>query len=126
LEKDKEIKQLRNEVSDLKETVSGLAHLVNKLTSTMKTEIPESKSQVVRRGYQIFGESESALNHDVSWTRLVNLLQDSNSGLTAKQLSERWGKSRTRTSEVLNILVDDGHLVKYRDGREIKFRSVDE
>lgn len=126
MEKNKELKQLRNEVSDLKETVSTLTHLVNKLTSTMKTEIPESKSQVVRSGYQIFSEFQSALDHDVSWTRLVNLLQDSSSGLTAKQLSERWGKSRTRTSEVLNILVDDGHLVKYRDGREIKFRPVDE
>ena len=126
MEKDKEIKQLRNEVSDLKETVSTLTHLVNKLTSTVKTEISGSKSQAVHSGYQIFGESESALNHDVSWTRLVNLLHDSTSGLTAKQLSKQWGKSRTRTSEVLNKLVDEGHLVKYRDGREIKFLPVDE
>ncbi|MHA1882601.1 MAG: hypothetical protein ACTSUO_06110 [Candidatus Thorarchaeota archaeon] len=126
MDKDKELRQLRNEVSDLKETVSTLSQLVNKLTSTMNTENSESKLQVVRSGYQIFGESESALDHDVSWTRLVNLLQDSSSGLTARQLSEQWGKSRTRTSEVLNILVDDGHLVKYRDGREIKFRPVDE
>ena len=43
-----------------------------------------------------------------------------------RELAKLWGKSRSRTSEVLNRLVGEGHVVKYRDGREIKFRPPEE
>ncbi len=126
MSKEKEIDKLRNEIRDLRDTVSGLTQLVNKLTTTVQTDSIEKRESVRGSSYQIFSKDESALSHDISWIRLVNLLHDASIGLSAKELALQWGKSRSRTSEVLNKLVDDGHLTKYRDGREIKFRAIDE
>ena len=125
MDRDKEIERLKNEILDLRETVSTLTNLVNRLTSTIETQPKENKTKTIQEGYRIFDKSSSSLEHDVSWTRLVNLLHKSSSGLSATELSEKWGKSRTRTSEVLNKLVEEGYLTKYRDGREIKFRPAD-
>lgn len=126
MSKEKEIEKLRNEIRDLRNTVSGLSQLVNKLTSEIQTDFEEKRESVRGSSYQIFSKDESALGHDISWIRLVNLLHDASIGLTAKELALQWGKSRSRTSEVLNTLVHEGHLTKYRDGREIKFRPIDE
>ncbi|MGY5858452.1 MAG: helix-turn-helix domain-containing protein, partial [Candidatus Thorarchaeota archaeon] len=66
------------------------------------------------------------LDGDASWDRLVNLMHNEDSGLTAAELAEKWGKSRSRTSEVLNKLAENGQIIKYRDGRMIRFRSAEE
>ncbi|TFG11468.1 MarR family transcriptional regulator [Candidatus Thorarchaeota archaeon] len=121
-----EVDVLKDEIRELKETVSTLTKTVDELSS--KIQVPEKRdSKSVAPGhYRIFDEGESVIMEDASWNRLLNLLENAQKGLTTSELAKKWGKSRSRTSEVLNQLVDDGHLVKYRDGRRMKFRSLDE
>ena len=124
MEKDDEIQSLKNEVHELRSTISRLEKVVVELTA--KLERPNNQKVVTSKnqGYQIF--SQGTLERDLSWDRLVHHLQNYDYGLTTEELAERWGKSRSRTSEVLNKLVDEGVLVKYRDGRNIRFRTVDD
>jgi len=96
----KEVKALRKTVYSLKDTIVGLTNQIE----TGSSESPYEGGQ-----YNVFPNRS---NED--------------SGLTAAELAAKWGKSRSRTSEVLNKLVEDGQIVKYRDGRMIRFRSVDE
>lgn len=125
MDKDEELVKLRKEIRVLKNTVSDLTRTIDDLKTTVKDD-KISSSNRSQGEYQIFQDSENCLSHDASWVRLMNLLQDTRTGLTATEAATRWGKSRSRTSEVLNKLADEGHLVKYRDGREIKFRAADE
>ena len=120
---DKELKELRKEVHELRETVYTLKDTIVELTSRLK-HTADMRSPYDSGQYNVF--SGSSLESDVSWSRLVNLLSEEDLGLTATELAEKWGRSRSRTSEVLNKLVDEGHLVKFRDGRQIRFRTVDE
>ncbi len=113
----KEVKELRKTVYSLKDTIIGL---------TTQIEIGSSESPYEGGQYNIFPNRSNCLEGDASWDRLVTLLHKEDSGLTAAELAEKWGKSRSRTSEVLNKLAEDGQIVKYRDGRMIRFRSVDE
>ena len=122
---EKELKKLQKEVRELKKTVY-----------TLKDTIVELKGRIIERSdvgspydsgqYNVFTAGSSILEGDISWNRLVNLLREADIGLTATELAEKWGRSRSRTSEVLNKLVDEGHLVKFRDGRLIRFRPADE
>ncbi len=122
---EKELKNLQKEVRELKKTVY-----------TLKDTIVELKGRIIERSdvgspydsgqYNVFTAGSSILEGDISWNRLVNLLREADIGLTATELAEKWGRSRSRTSEVLNKLVDEGHLVKFRDGRLIRFRTADE
>lgn len=121
---DKELRALREEVHELRETVYTLKDTIVELTSRLKLS-SEVGSPYDRGQYNVFSE-RSVLESDVSWSRLVNLLNEEDLGLTATELAEKWGRSRSRTSEVLNKLVDEGHLVKVRDGRQIRFRTIDE
>ncbi len=77
-------------------------------------------------GYSVSDDVRSCLDQDVSWARLMGLLEHSNRGLTTTELAEKWGKSRSRTSEVLNRLVEEGHLIKFRDGRRVKFLPAED
>ena len=122
---DKELKELRKEVHELKETVYTLKDTIVELTSRIKHST-DAGSPYDSGQYNIFSDSGNALEGDISWNRLVNLLHEETLGLTATELSEKWGRSRSRTSEVLNKLVDEGHLVKFRDGRQIRFRTAEE
>jgi hypothetical protein len=126
LEKDNELKKLRKEIKVLRDTVSNLTRTIDDLKSTVASDGPSDRPIDTGSEYRIFQDSESCLSQDASWIRLMNLLQDTAAGLTAAEAAIRWGKSRSRTSEVLNKLADEGHLVKYRDGREIKFRRLEE
>ncbi len=126
MEKDAELENLRREIRVLRDNVSSLTRTIVDLKTTVTKDTATKKNLDTRSDYRIFQDSESCLSHDASWIRLMNLLQDTGSGLTAAEAAVRWGKSRSRTSEVLNKLVGEGHLVKYRDGREIKFRTTDE
>jgi polyhydroxyalkanoate synthesis regulator phasin len=125
LTEDRELKELRKEVHELKQTVYTLKDTIVELTSRFKDPAivgsPYDSGQ-----YKIFSDRGNCLEGDVSWNRLVNLLNEEDLGLTATELSEKWGRSRSRTSEVLNKLVDEGHLVKIRDGRQIRFRAAEE
>ncbi len=121
----KELKELQEEVQNLKQTVYTLKNKFIELTSKMK-EQSDSGSPYDSGQYNVFTAGSSILEGDISWNRLVNLLREADTGLTAAELAEKWGKSRSRTSEVLNKLVDEGHLVKFRDGRLIRFRTVEE
>ena len=122
---EKELKELRKEVHELKQTVYTLKDTIVELTSRFKhpadTGSPYDSGQ-----YNVFRDRSNCLEGDVSWSRLVNLLHEEDLGLTATELSEKWGRSRSRTSEVLNKLVDEGHLVKFRDGRLIRFRTIED
>ncbi|MFW9788525.1 MAG: MarR family transcriptional regulator [Candidatus Thorarchaeota archaeon] len=120
---EKELKALRKEVHELRETVYTLKDTIVELTSRLKLST-DAGSPFDRGQYNVF--SGGTLEGDVSWSRLVNLLSNEDLGLTATELAEKWGRSRSRTSEVLNKLVEEGHLVKFRDGRQIRFRTVDE
>jgi sugar-specific transcriptional regulator TrmB len=121
----KELKELREEVHELRETVYTLKDTIVELTSKLKktanVESPYDSGQ-----YNVFSNRGNFLEGDLSWNRLVNLLHEEYLGLTATELAEKWGRSRSRTSEVLNKLVDEGHLVKIRDGRQIRFRTAEE
>ncbi len=126
MDKDAELEKLRREVRVLKDSVSSLTKTIDDLKTSVEID-GSGKSKTIAQGeYQIFQGTESCLSHDASWIRLVNLLQGTRTGLTATEAATRWGKSRSRTSEVLNKLADEGHLVKYRDGREIKFIAAEE
>ncbi|OLS27241.1 MAG: hypothetical protein ThorAB25_20410 [Candidatus Thorarchaeota archaeon AB_25] len=122
---DKELKELREEVHELKQTVYTLKDTIVELTSRLK-QTPDAGSPYDSGQYNVFNNRGNCLEGDISWNRLVNLLQEERLGLTATELAERWGRSRSRTSEVLNKLVDEGHLVKIRDGRQIRFRTAEE
>jgi DNA-binding transcriptional ArsR family regulator len=124
MEKDDEIQALRNEVRELRSTIVSLEKVVAELTARLEKPVKPKPSSIDNRGYQIF--SQESLDYDLSWNRLIHLVQNYDYGLTTEELAERWGKSRSRTSEVLNKLVDEGVLVKYRDGRNVRFRTIDE
>ena len=125
MKEDKELKELRKEVHELKQTVYTLKDSIVELTSRIKYST-DAVSPYDSGQYNIFSDRSNCLESDVSWNRLVNLLHEESLGLTATELSEKWGRSRSRTSEVLNKLVDEGHLVKFRDGRQIRFRTAEE
>jgi polyhydroxyalkanoate synthesis regulator phasin len=125
LTKDKELKELQKEVHELKQTVYTLKDTIVELTSKLKGS-PDAGSPYDSGQYNVFSERGNLLEGDISWNRLVNLLHEENLGLTATELAEKWGRSRSRTSEVLNKLVDEGHLVKFRDGRQIRFRTAED
>lgn len=125
MKEDKELKELREEVHELKQTVYTLKDTVVELTSRLK-QTADAGSPYDSGQYNVFSNRGNCLEGDISWNRLVNLLQEERLGLTATELAEKWGKSRSRTSEVLNKLVDEGHLVKIRDGRQIRFRTAEE
>ncbi len=121
----KELNELRKEVRELRHTVYTLKDTIVELTSRIKKG-SDAGSPYDSAQYNVFTAGSSILEGDISWNRLVNLLREADTGLTAAELAEKWGKSRSRTSEVLNKLVDEGHLVKFRDGRLIRFRTVEE
>lgn len=122
---DKELKELRKEVHELKQTVYTLKDTIVELTSRFKHST-DAGSPYDSGQYNVFSNRNNCLEGNVSWDRLVNLLHEEDLGLTATELSEKWGRSRSRTSEVLNKLVGDGHIVKFRDGRQIRFRTTEE
>ncbi|MBY8998024.1 MAG: winged helix-turn-helix transcriptional regulator [Candidatus Thorarchaeota archaeon] len=122
---DKELKELRKEVHELKQTVYTLKDTIVELTSRFKHST-DAGSPYDSGQYNVFSNQGNCLEGNVSWDRLVNLLHEEDLGLTATELSEKWGRSRSRTSEVLNKLVGDGHIVKFRDGRQIRFRTTEE
>jgi hypothetical protein len=115
---------LKKEVRELKQTVYSLKNTIIELTNQLEStgmNLPFEQGQ-----YNVFSGKSSTLQGDVSWERLLNLLSDADRGLTTTELAKKWGKSRTRTSEVLNKLAEDGQIVKYRDGRRIRFRSAED
>lgn len=124
--KDSEVQNLKEEITELRKTVLDLTETVAALTAHLRpsenTGIPLPEAGQ----YEIFSDSRSCLERDASWDRLVGLVPRADKGLSASELADKWGKSRSRTSEVLNRLVQEGHVVKYRDGRKIKFRALDE
>ena len=122
MKEEKELKELQKEVHELKQTVYTLKDTIVELTSRIKHST-DAGSPYESGQYNIFSNRGNCLDNDVSWNRLVNLLHEEALGLTASELSEKWGRSRSRTSEVLNKLVDEGHIVKFRDGRQIRFRT---
>ncbi len=124
MSREEDIKGLKREVVDLRKTVGYLKNEIERLTEEIRNATVVEGSALGQ--YNVFPNRENCLEGDVSWERLVNLLQKTDSGLTASELAERWGKSRSRTSEVLNKLAEDGRLVKYRDGRKIKFMASEE
>ncbi|MHA1389530.1 MAG: MarR family transcriptional regulator [Candidatus Thorarchaeota archaeon] len=109
---EKELQKLRREVHKLKETVHTLNESLSKLEQSSDGDSPQ---------YNVF--RKLPLDADLSWNRLMNLLRNEDLGLTATELAQRWGRSRSRTSEVLNKLADEGYLIKVRDGRSIRFRT---
>ena len=119
-----EIQSLKNEVQELRSTIAKLERVVVELTAKLEGPPDQKVIASKNQGYQIF--SQDTFERDVSWDRLIHHLQNYDYGLTTEELAERWGKSRSRTSEVLNKLVDEGVLVKYRDGRNIRFCTIEE
>ncbi|MHA1927789.1 MAG: MarR family transcriptional regulator [Candidatus Thorarchaeota archaeon] len=109
---EEELQKLRKEIHELKETVYTLNESISKLEQSSDDDSPQ---------YNVFGKLPQ--DGDLSWSRLMNLLRNEDLGLTATELAHRWGRSRSRTSEVLNKLADEGYLIKVRDGRSIRFRT---
>ncbi len=117
-----EVERLKREIDELKKTIMVLRETVNQLTQTINA--PERPTKRMAMGTYDMSPGLDTCLEDASWGRLLNLLNKAETGLTATELAKRWGKSRSRTSEVLNKLVEEGRLVKYRDGREIRFRPA--
>jgi len=93
----KGIEALRDEVKELKKTVYSLKDTIIEITNQI--EVGSSESPFEGGQYNIFPNRSNCLDGDASWDRLVNLLRNEDSGLTAAELAEKWGKSRSRTSE---------------------------
>ncbi len=115
--------ELMYEIKELRETVLELQKTVRQMSARLESERHNRKSSTGVGSYMLLSDQGHVIEGDASWARLVSLLREADQGLTAKELAPMWGKSRSRTSEVLNILVQDGQLVKYRDGRAIRFRT---
>jgi len=124
VEENQDIEALRKEVTELRKSVYSLKDTIIELTNQIETGSSESPFDGGQ--YSIFPNRSNCLDGDASWDRLVNMLHKEDSGLTAAELAEKWGKSRSRTSEVLNKLAENGQIIKYRDGRMIRFRSAEE
>ncbi len=124
MDDEQNIDALRKEVTELRKTVYSLKDTIIELTNQLESVSTDSPFE--GGSYSIFQNRSNLLEGDASWDRLVNLLHEEDSGLTASELAEKWGKSRSRTSEVLNKLAETGQIVKYRDGRLIRFRSAEE
>ncbi|MGV9103367.1 MAG: helix-turn-helix domain-containing protein [Candidatus Thorarchaeota archaeon] len=122
---EEEMKRLRRKIEQLNQTVSNLEQTIGELKSKVDRNLPaEQKGQEGQ--YNVFANQQSVIEGDLSWERLIGLLEDTEKGLTAQQLAKKWGRSRSRTSEVLNTLVDEGRLVKMRDGRHMRFIVPDD
>jgi hypothetical protein len=102
---EKELKELKKEVQELRHTVYTLKDTIIELTSRIKEQSEISSSPYDSGQYNVFGEGGAIPEGDISWNRLVNLLHDEDVGLTATELAEKWGRSRSRTSEVLIFIV---------------------
>jgi len=124
LSKNQDFESLRKEVRELKKTVYMLKDTIIELTNQLESTTAGSPSDAGQ--YSMFPNRSNCLEGDISWNRLLNVLQEADKGLTTGELAEKWGKSRSRTSEVLNKLAGNGHIVKYRDGRLIRFRVAEE
>ncbi|MFW9800808.1 MAG: hypothetical protein ACFFD9_10250 [Candidatus Thorarchaeota archaeon] len=118
------IDDLMYEIKELRKTVLELSETVRQLNARMERATQQEIPAVELGEYTVISDQGSYIEGDTSWIRLVKLLQNADHGLTAAELASMWGKSRSRTSEVLNRLVLDGQLVKYRDGRTIRFRPL--
>ena len=121
---EQDIEALRKEVTELRKTVYSLKDTIIELTNQIETGSSDTPFEGGQ--YSVFADRTNCLEGDASWDRLVNLMQKEDSGLTATELAEKWGKSRSRTSEVLNKLAENGQIIKYRDGRMIRVRSAEE
>jgi hypothetical protein len=117
------VEELRNEIRELRETVSVLRRTVGELNLRLDQTKAAQKKPSQEGAYKVFSNREVLIEGNMSWNRLVGLLKDADEGLTASEAASKWGRSRSRTSEVLNKLADEGHIEKYRDGRRIRFRS---
>lgn len=124
MSKNQDFESLKKEVRELRKTVYMLKDTIIELTNQLESSSTNSPYEGGQ--YTMFPDRENCLEGDISWNRLLNVLQDADKGLTTSELAERWGKSRSRTSEVLNKLAGDGHIVKYRDGRLIRFRLAED
>ncbi|MBD3159816.1 MAG: helix-turn-helix domain-containing protein [Candidatus Lokiarchaeota archaeon] len=125
MNREEEMKKLRKEIHQLSMTVSNLEETIGELKSKVERNLT-SKQTKANAQYDVFANQQSVIERDMSWERLIGLLEDTERGLTAQQLARKWGRSRSRTSEVLNTLVDEGRLVKFRDGRHMRFIAPDE
>jgi len=121
-----EIVGLREEIKELRKTVMMIHETMNELASKLKQAPPVKSMPTDANQYNVFANQESCIARDVAWERLVDLIQRTDSGFTAAELARQWGKSRSRTSEVLNQLVEEGRLAKFRDGRSIRFKPAEE
>ena len=126
MSKNYEIVGLREEIKELRKTVMMIHETMNELALKLKQAPPVKSMPTDANQYNVFANQESCIARDVAWERLVDLIQRTDSGSTAAELARQWGKSRSRTSEVLNQLVEEGRLAKFRDGRSIRFRPADE
>ncbi len=126
MSEESEVNRLRKDIVELRRTVQSLKETVTVLTNRLYHDNKADDDKVPTGNYSISKNLQDCVQYDASWSRLVGILEGAEAGLTAAELAKLWGKSRSRTSEVLNRLVGEGHVVKYRDGREIKFRPTEE
>ncbi|MEM2142381.1 MAG: helix-turn-helix domain-containing protein [Candidatus Thorarchaeota archaeon] len=122
MSEESENSRLRSEIAELRMTVQSLRKMVTELNERLAQTSPPSSIGAYAERYSVAKDARESLFQDASWSKLINILRDASDGMTAAELARQWGKSRSRTSEVLNRMAKDGQVVKYRDGREIKFR----
>jgi hypothetical protein len=120
------VDELKDEIRELRETVLSLRKTVGELTVQLEQGKQAQSKPKQEAVYKVLSNQTMCIEGDLSWARLLGHLQDADQGLTATEAASRWGRSRSRTSEVLNKLASKGHVVKYRDGRKIRFTSPEE
>ncbi|NHJ13019.1 MAG: MarR family transcriptional regulator [Candidatus Thorarchaeota archaeon] len=120
------VDELRDEIRELRETVLSLRKTVGELTVQLEQAKPAQSKPKQEAVYEVLANQRMCIEGDLSWARLLGYLQNADQGLTAAEAASRWGRSRSRTSEVLNKLASKGHVVKYRDGRKIRFTNPEE
>ncbi len=126
-----ELESIKEEIKLLRGIVESLTARIDRLTELLETNI--NSPAVLNNDASKFGTFN--INQTVSRYNFQNFLYNemlnivskadtSGTGVTAEEVAKIWGRSRSRTSEMLNQLVRKGLLIKYQDGRSIKFKTI--
>ena len=98
MSKNQDFESLKKEVRELKKTVYMLKDTIIELTNHLESSTAGPPNEGGQ--YSVFPNRSNCLEGDISWNRLLNVLQEAEKGLTTVELAEKWGKSRSRTREM--------------------------
>ena len=125
-----DIESIREELKLLRKVVESLNKKVEELTQIIESNMIQKVSNTEKTSFGTFNINQTVSRYNFQnylYSEMLNIISEadiSGSGVTAEEFAKIWGRSRSRASEMLNQLVRKGLLVKYQDGRSIKFKAV--